>query len=796
LVKKLYPLACASLVLLSACAKESAVDQAALALAHARQLSEAGQYQSARDELEVAIKAVPSAADAHLLLAQIAEKQGDLQAALGEYVMADATAAGASDARHAAAGLLLRTRAFKLAEEWISRCIADRPADKAMKAYRALLAERLGDSKKARADAEAVLAEDQTNVVANQVLAEEALRRKDFAEALTKIQAGLSKDALDGALLQLRADAFRQQQLPEKAIEVYQQLVTVDPASPEYRFGLAELIASRSGADAGEQVLRDGVKAAPNSVDMRLRLISFLAQHKPRSTVIDELKASIGAAPDQTTFDVVLAEIYAQNNELDAAASILNTAVARTNKEPAHSFAQLALARLMMGRNDVAAARVIVENVIKTKPSDDDAIAMRGELSLREQNPEAALRDFVAVAGRQPANVRVYSLLADAYLQNDQPREAVSALKRTLSLNPASSELLRRIVQVHSGLGDFAAASRATEDFLAKNPDSVDGRTLQIQLAIRSKDWTSAETGLIRLRENPQADRLSVQLQAEIREGLNQNEAATKFYGRLVLRDTGTLDVSIAQAFARASIAAGQIPQAINLLTQHASDVPQADLAAYQLVLAMLHDGIGETDKAVALVDSAIARAPAAPAPYLQQAQTLARKKDFAEALAILDRGLAAGAPQAPLLLVRAQIQAASGKSQDAIATYLKLLRLDPGSAVAANELTNALADQNPLDKSALREARDMLQKSVSFKTMAMIDSLAWADYRLGEFEKAKDILIKVKADQSSNPQLRFHYGAVLVALGDQAKGQGVIRTTLNDTYPGRDEAARMVGEP
>ena len=89
-----------------------------------------------------------------------------------------------------------------------------------------------------------------------------------------------------------------------------------------------------------------------------------------------------------------------------------------------------------------------------------------------------------------------------------------------------------------------------------------------------------------------------------------------------------------------------------------------------------------------------------------------------------------------------------------------------------------------------------MLQRSVSFKTMAMIDSLAWASFRLGEFEKAKDLLMKVKADQSSNPQLRFHYGAVLVALGDQAKGQGVIRTTLNDTYPGRDEAGRMVGQP
>jgi hypothetical protein len=52
---------------------------------------------------------------------------------------------------------------------------------------------------------------------------------------------------------------------------------------------------------------------------------------------------------------------------------------------------------------------------------------------------------------------------------------------------------------------------------------------------------------------------------------------------------------------------------------------------------------------------------------------------------------------------------------------------------------------------------------------------------------------MKLKADQSSNPQLRFHYGAILVALGGQAEGHGVIRTTRNDPCPGRDEAGRMV---
>jgi tetratricopeptide (TPR) repeat protein len=159
----------------------------------------------------------------------------------------------------------------------------------------------------------------------------------------------------------------------------------------------------------------------------------------------------------------------------------------------------------------------------------------------------------------------------------------------------------------------------------------------------------------------------------------------------------------------------------------------------------------------------------------------------------VLDRGIAAGAQKEALLLGQAQIQNADGRTDDAIATYRELLRLNPKSAVAANELANALADRNPLDKVALRDARDLLRKNATFKSLAIIDTLAWSDYRLGDFQRAKELLGRVKADQSPNPQLRFHYGAVLVALGDDSRGQKIIKATLNDSYPGRNEAQQMV---
>jgi tetratricopeptide (TPR) repeat protein len=198
-------------------------------------------------------------------------------------------------------------------------------------------------------------------------------------------------------------------------------------------------------------------------------------------------------------------------------------------------------------------------------------------------------------------------------------------------------------------------------------------------------------------------------------------------------------------------------------------------------------------DKAASLVDAAIRIAPASTAPYLQQVGAFALRKDVANALAALDLGIAAGAPKEPLLLARAQIQRSSGKIGDAILTYREILRVNPRSVVGANELADTLADQKPLDKAALREARDLLQKNATFKNLAIVDTLAWSDYRLENFGKAKDLLSSVNAEQSPIPELRYHYGAVVIALGDREKGQKIIKETLNDSYPGRNEAEKLL---
>jgi predicted Zn-dependent protease len=784
---------CAVLLLLPACGKQQQDNAkiASVSLANARKLYEAGQFQSARAEIEASIKAEPKLGEAHLLAGQIAEKLGDPKTALDEYI-----GAGSAQARVAAAALLIRARAYSHAEEWIAKCLASLPNDRTMRAYRALLAERVGDRRKARADAEAILAEDKGNVIANAVLAEEALARNDFDYAMKMIEAGLSADPSDTALLQLKAQVFSERGQTEKVIEIYRTLVAADPTSSSYRVALAELLVKSLGVAQGEQVLREGVAAARDSVDMHLQLVSFLARHRDEKAVVSELLSAIAGAPESTAYDIALAEVYARSGGVDAAAKALNGAIARTRPGKAHDAAQLALARLLLAHDDITGARSILETMLKANPTDDEVLAVRGQLMLKDHNPAAAVQEFLSIIARQPANAAAFRLLAEAYLENDQRKEAVAALKRVLSVIPSDLVVLRQIVDIQNSFDESSDASRAVSEFLVRNPASMDGRIMQIRLAIQNKDLPAADVALANLRQMPGSEQKAVALDAEIKEARGQNSDAAGLYRRLIVwNDNSQFDVSAARSFVRTSIAAGQSSQGLEALAQFAKNVAPADLAAYDLAVAALYDSLGKLDKAQVLVESAIQIAPAAPAPYLQHAGQLARKKDLAQALAVLDRGIAAGAPKEMLLLAGAEIQKSNGQTGRVIDTYRSVLSTNPKSVIAANELAAVLADQTPLDKVALREARDLLRKNAVVKNQAILDTLAWSDYRLGDFKMAKDLLDLAKADQSSNPQLRFHFGAALIALGENAKGQGIIKSTLNDAYPGRSEAEKLLAD-
>ena len=787
---------CAAFVLLASCDKEEdAEKQAAASFNAAKESYDQGKFEVARTDIDAAIRAQPQSGAAHFLAGQIAEQNGDLQIALEEYVRADSLAGGgAGDARLAAAALLLRARAYKLAEEWISRGLADRPGDRAMKAYRALLKERLGDSRKARADAEEIIKDSKGDAIANAVLAEQALRRKDQIDALAKIESGLSTDPSNKLLLQLKAKALMQQGSREKAIELYRALIASDPASVEYRTELAELFALSGDIDHGEQILTEGVQGNPASVGIRLQLVDFLAKHRGKNASTSALASGIQSAPQKTVYDVALAATEAHDGNFESAKGILLTAIARVNSDPSRSAAQLALARLLVSHDDTAEAKSIIDDILKRRPDNDDALAIRGQLLLKDGELQLSIQELLSVASRRPADASIFVLLADAYLANDQYRESMAALNRASNLQPADISIAKRKADVQAGFGNFAQARQTIDEFVERNPDSIEALILQGRLAIRAKDPTSVAATLVHLQGLPSSDASRIQLDAEATEAAGDHVEAASLYRQLLVKnEDGKLDIAAARAFARASVASGQSGAALDTLALMSGNVVPGDLLPYDLILALLNDELSRSEESRKLVEEVIVKAPTSPAAYLQQAAAFARKKQIGEALAFINRGIAAGAPKEPLLLARAQIQTSDDQIDGALTSYREIILPNPKSVVGANELANLLADRRPADKSALAEVRDILLRNATFKNQAILDTLAWVEYRLGNFDKAKAWLIKANAERSADPQIRFHYGAVLIALGESVKGKNLIRQTLNDAFPGKGEAQQLL---
>jgi len=125
---------------------------------------------------------------------------------------------------------------------------------------------------------------------------------------------------------------------------------------------------------------------------------------------------------------------------------------------------------------------------------------------------------------------------------------------------------------------------------------------------------------------------------------------------------------------------------------------------------------------------------------------------------------------------------------------YEKLLDLDAFAADPAilNNLANIYAEKD-LDK-ALAIALKGLEVAGE-QNAALPDTVGWILARKGENEKALSYLRKAYARNSTDPEIRYHLGVTLLALGRTAEGEKELRAAIasGQQFTGLDEAERLV---
>jgi len=165
------------------------------------------------------------------------------------------------------------------------------------------------------------------------------------------------------------------------------------------------------------------------------------------------------------------------------------------------------------------------------------------------------------------------------------------------------------------------------------------------------------------------------------------------------------------------------------------------------------------------------------------KAQLFVSLDRYDEGLALYDKAIEFRPDSENLVLGRAELLLRIGKLDESIAEYRNAVARWPDSSISLNALGYTLADRTE----NLAEAETLIRKALAIdpKNPAIIDSLGWVLYKLGQHEDALQELQRAY-DRMDDPEVASHIVEVLAELDRHDEALKVLQSAEKN-YPDND---------
>jgi Flp pilus assembly protein TadD len=194
-----------------------------------------------------------------------------------------------------------------------------------------------------------------------------------------------------------------------------------------------------------------------------------------------------------------------------------------------------------------------------------------------------------------------------------------------------------------------------------------------------------------------------------------------------------------------------------------------------------LHNG-GDKARALDIARAAAAKAPDDPQTLVVLADLLRDDERYGEAVDVLDKLIAKiggdAATSWRLYYLRGAALEQAGKWPQAQGDLQQALKLKPDDPEILNYLGFAWADRGE----NLKQALTLLQKATLLDPQngAVIDSLGWAHYRLGDYRQAVHELELAAALDAADPEVNDHLGDAYWRVGRRLEAKYQWRRVLS----------------
>lgn len=373
--------------------------------------------------------------------------------------------------------------------------------------------------------------------------------------------------------------------------------------------------------------------------------------------------------------------------------------------------------------------------------------------------------------------------------------EAESTLQKAIELDPEDVKAYLILAVIYTAKGEFVKAQQAYESALQLDSQNLRILTLLSDLFVIQKKLDKAAEVYERILEQKTDDAFIYFNLGIIYSKLGSLEKAKKSLVKAAELDPGYVEANMVLGFI--DELSGRKVQAI----EQYKKVIQLDpfnKEAYER-LSYLYYKTGQIDKAVEQNRVLIQVDKFSPEPYLRMFGIYISEGDLARAESILKEALREGVSNAP---VYAGLGFLASKEEDfktAAEYYEVASEKDPGNETyrfylaaaferAGNfagsiKILEGLVDSGKGSAEAynylgymyveagenLERAVELIKKAVAEypRNGAYLDSLAWAYYKMGKYQKALDTAKEAVSHLPDDPTVREHLGDIYFILGD-----------------------------
>src|SRR5271155_410409 len=418
-------------------------------------------------------------------------------------------------------------------------------------------------------------------------------------------------------------------------------------------------------------------------------------------------------------------------------------------RDPGNSLARLSIAVHDIEQGQFAAARAHLAGADAMRVRDVTVALLTawcyaGQSDLRRAlDALDRIRDPSVFAFRDYHAGLIAGLLGNVAEAQRRLKSAYDDDKNSLRFADAYARLL-------SAQGDLAGARKVYEDFSGIVPHHP-----LIQRALADLTTNQALDPVVHNAKEGAAEALYGVGSAGSRQG---DELPALVYLRLslYLRPSSDLTaVTLASLFEQLR----QSDQAIAAYRLVPSSSPLKVGADIQVALEL--DGMGKTDEAMRRLAEIVMERPHEVEGLSALAELQRSAKKYTEAAATYDRAIAAvGIPQRDnwtLFYFRGICYERSKQWPKAEGDFKKALELNPDQPLVLNYLGYSWVDQGL----NLEEAFKMLRRAVELRPNDgyIVDSLGWAHFKLGQYDKATETLEKAINLKPADPVLNDHLG-------------------------------------